>query len=215
MTVLYELGDPVGLSMTVRNSSGNPANATAVALTITLPNATTVTPAVTNAATGVYTAAYTPTMAGRHMARWVATGTNASTFVEEFTVLDEVPLLMVPGRVCAKQRVADPDPGSVEGRALNLAVEQARGLVLAYLRRDTIATLSPAGIDAVSAVAVRVAARLWRNPTDAASESYGEHSVSWSDPRIFTGDDRTELRPWRKRRARRPIMLIPQSGDPA
>lgn len=210
---IHDLGDVVALSVQIRDTGGAPANAGDVTLTVVLPDATTTTPAVANPSTGVYTATYTPAAAGRYVARWVATGSNASAFTQDFEVISGVPLITAQ-HIAAKQRVAVPDPGSVEATALDQAVEQATGLVLAYLRRTSIDAVPAAGIAAVRAVAVRVATRLWRNPTDAASESYGDHSVSWSDPRIFTGDDKTELRTWRKRRARTPIMLTPHTpGD--
>jgi hypothetical protein len=65
------------LSITVRNAAGVPENATSCTLTITLPDLTTVTPAVSNPSAGVYTASYLTVQAGRHHARWVTTGSNA------------------------------------------------------------------------------------------------------------------------------------------
>ena len=85
---MIDLGDPApGLSFLVTDpDTGLPANATLVVLTITLPDMSTVLPAVTNAVTGTYTATYTTTMAGRHSIRWVATGANARTFTDVFNV---------------------------------------------------------------------------------------------------------------------------------
>ncbi len=83
---MYDLGDVVGLAVNVTDAAGALANATAVVLTITLPDGSTATPSVTNSATGVYVATYTPAAVGRYGVRWVATGTNASTFNDAFTV---------------------------------------------------------------------------------------------------------------------------------
>lgn len=83
----YDLGDVVGLAVTVKDSSGTAANATAVTCTITLPDATTATPSVTNGSTGSYTVDYTPTLVGRYSVAWVATGTNASAYRDTFDVL--------------------------------------------------------------------------------------------------------------------------------
>lgn len=91
----YDLGDVVALAVTVKDSTGAAANATNVALTITLPDGTTTAPTVTNTATGSYSASYTPTMAGRHLVRWVATGSNASAFTDVFDVDDPADLSLV------------------------------------------------------------------------------------------------------------------------
>jgi len=84
----YDLGDLVGLAISVKDTSGTAANATAVTCTITLPDGTTATPTVSNATAGSYTVDYTPTTAGRYLVRWVATGTNASSYTDAFTVND-------------------------------------------------------------------------------------------------------------------------------
>lgn len=83
----FDLGDTVPLSIAIRDEAGVPANATSVALTITLPDgtATTVGP-ITPTGTGVYDHDYVTTQAGRHNVRWVATGTNASAFSDAFNV---------------------------------------------------------------------------------------------------------------------------------
>jgi hypothetical protein len=91
----YDLGDLVGLAISVKDASGTAANATAVTCTITLPDGTTATPTVTNAATGSYTVDYSPTLSGRHLVRWVATGTNASSYTDTFEVDDPADLPVI------------------------------------------------------------------------------------------------------------------------
>lgn len=91
----FDLGDVVALAFSTVNSAGAPANATTVVVSVTLPDGTTATPAVTNAATGSYTASYTPTVAGRHLVRWVATGTNAQAYTDVFDVNDAGDLSLV------------------------------------------------------------------------------------------------------------------------
>jgi hypothetical protein len=84
-----DLGDPLpDLSVNITNSAGALANAGVVVLTVTLPDATTATPAVSNPSTGVYTASYTPAQRGRYAAAWVATGANASAFTTVYNVID-------------------------------------------------------------------------------------------------------------------------------
>ena len=91
----FDLGDVVALGITITNSSGTAQNATAVVCTVTLPDGTSTTPTVTNSGAGLYAIAYSPTLSGRHVVRWVATGTNASAFTDEFTVRDLTTLPVV------------------------------------------------------------------------------------------------------------------------
>jgi hypothetical protein len=82
----YDLADPVPLTINVKDANGALANAGAVTLVITLPDGTVSSPAITNPSAGVYQSTYFPTMAGLHSARWVATGSNASSFADVFDV---------------------------------------------------------------------------------------------------------------------------------
>lgn len=91
----YDLGDVVPLAVSVKDSAGAAANATAVSVTVTLPDGTTATPTVSNPATGSYTASYTPTQAGRHGVRWLATGTNACAYTDGFAVADTADIPVV------------------------------------------------------------------------------------------------------------------------
>ena len=84
----YDLGDVVPLGITITDSTGANANASAVTCTITLPDGTTSTGSVTNPSTGLYNCDFSPSQTGRHAVRWVATGTNASAYTDEFTVRD-------------------------------------------------------------------------------------------------------------------------------
>lgn len=92
----FDLGDTVPLTVQIRDATGALANATDVTVTITLPDGTTASPTVMNppASTGVYIYDYSPTMAGRHLVRWVATGTNASAYTDVFDVRDDDPPLL-------------------------------------------------------------------------------------------------------------------------
>lgn len=88
----YDLGAVVPLGTTVRDSAGALANAGAMALTITLPDATTVAASpVAPTSTGLYVYDYPSTQAGRHTVRWVATGVNAGAYTDSFDVRESVP----------------------------------------------------------------------------------------------------------------------------
>lgn len=91
----YDLADLVPLTVTTHDVNGNPADGGTVVLTITLPDNTTVTPAVTHSGTGVYQVDYPPTMAGRHVASWAGTGINQSGYVEVFDVRSATPPYLV------------------------------------------------------------------------------------------------------------------------
>ena len=92
----YDVLDPIPLAITVRNAANVPENATAVVLTITLPDQTIVTPAVTGVA-GVYTTnvPYLAPQPGRYVVSWVATGTNACTSADIFNVLPADPHFII------------------------------------------------------------------------------------------------------------------------
>jgi len=93
--VAYDLGDLVPLRVLVKDSAGAAANATSVSVTITAPNGTTSTSTVSPTTTGQYDYTYTPTTAGRYLVRWVATGTNASSYTDAFTVNDPADLSLL------------------------------------------------------------------------------------------------------------------------
>ena len=83
----WDLGDVVPLSVTVTNASGQPEDATAVHLTITLPDGSTVTQGpIASTSPGVYDYDYATMQAGVHRVRWVATGNNASAYTDVFVV---------------------------------------------------------------------------------------------------------------------------------
>jgi len=86
-----DLGDVHPLTVDIKDANGVLANAGTVTLTITLPDLTTVTPAVTNPSTGRYQVDYPTVQAGRHQVRWLATGANASAFVDIFDVRPAFP----------------------------------------------------------------------------------------------------------------------------
>jgi hypothetical protein len=84
---MIDLGDVVPLTLTIKDPvTGLPANASAVVCTITAPDQTISTPTVGNTVTGTYTVQFTTAQYGQHRVRWVATGTNAGAFTDEFTV---------------------------------------------------------------------------------------------------------------------------------
>jgi hypothetical protein len=84
----YDLGDVVPLGITITDSNGANANASAVTCTIYQPDGTTTSGSVTNPSTGLYNCDFSATQVGRHAVKWLATGTNASAYSDEFLIRD-------------------------------------------------------------------------------------------------------------------------------
>ncbi|MFE1925798.1 hypothetical protein ACFW91_24905 [Streptomyces asoensis] len=92
----FDLGAPARLSMTVTGDDGLPANAGAMALTVTLPDGTSaVFDPVPPATPGQYKYTYATTQPGRHAVRWVATGANATAYVDVFDVREAIPTWII------------------------------------------------------------------------------------------------------------------------
>jgi uncharacterized phiE125 gp8 family phage protein len=91
---MIEVGDPLGIApLTTVDSTGTAADATAVTLTVTLPDGvTTLTPTISHvAATGLYTVQTQPlaTVVGEHRVFWSATGTNGKSQRESIVVTEQ------------------------------------------------------------------------------------------------------------------------------
>lgn len=87
----FDLGDTVRLTAECTDPGGTPATAAAAVLTVTLPDGTTVSPAVPPPATaGQYAVDYPSTTPGRHAVRWVFTGPGCA-YTDSFDVREAVP----------------------------------------------------------------------------------------------------------------------------
>lgn len=135
---VYDLGDVVALGVKITDGNGNLANATTVVCTITLPDGSTATPTVVNSATGVYDIDYTPTMYGRYAVRWVATGTNASAYADEFSVRDFTDLGIVSlDEVKAHLNIATDNHDEELRRFIDAATDLCENYVGSVLGRKT------------------------------------------------------------------------------
>lgn len=90
-----DLGDLYRLSFTLTDPDGTPVSADTMTLTITLPDATTSVQTVTPSSAGQYQVDYLTTQEGRHVARWVGSGTHPGAYVEAFDVLGVAPLYLI------------------------------------------------------------------------------------------------------------------------
>jgi hypothetical protein len=89
--VPHDLGVTVRLTAECRDPGGTLTTAGTVAVTVTLPDGTTATPAaVETATTGRYQADYLTTQAGRHTVRWTFTD-PATAYTDAFDVREETP----------------------------------------------------------------------------------------------------------------------------
>jgi len=132
--VAFDLGAVVPLGTSVADAAGSPANAGSMAVTITLPDRTTVTVSpVAPTATGVYAYDYPTVQAGRHSVRWVATGVNAGAYTDAFDVREAVPPTILSfleaKRHLKKTDSADDDEIRDWNEACTRAVEQFVGPV--------------------------------------------------------------------------------------
>jgi hypothetical protein len=128
----YDLGDIVPLGITITDSTGANANASAVTCTITLPDGTSSTGSVTNPSTGLYNCDFSPAQVGRYAVRWLATGTNASAYTDEFTVRDFADLGIV-GLDETKQHLNIPTTDSTSDEELRQIIDAASDLCEQYV----------------------------------------------------------------------------------
>lgn len=94
---MIDLGDTVpGLTFYTYNDAGVLTDATTVVVTITLPDLTTVPPAVTHTGTGVYSVVgYVAVQSGRHLVGVAATGAVVGAFNDVFNVEPAAPYFLI------------------------------------------------------------------------------------------------------------------------
>ncbi|WP_320784195.1 hypothetical protein [Streptomyces sp. CRN 30] len=91
----YDLGATARLTADCRDAGGAPATAATAAVTVTLPDGTTATPAASETVTpGRYQADYVTTAPGRHTVRWVFTG-PAHAYTDVLDVQDTEPVAVL------------------------------------------------------------------------------------------------------------------------
>jgi hypothetical protein len=88
LTGSYDLGDKVYLTWNTVDSSGNAVNPGTVTLNITQPDGTTSSVSTATSTTGTYTASFLPTLVGRHILAWSATGSYPQAYSDIFEVRD-------------------------------------------------------------------------------------------------------------------------------
>lgn len=143
----FDLGDVVPLLFTLVDVDGNVANATTVSVTVTLPDASTASGGtVTSSTTGSYEATYFPTAAGRHLVRWVATGTATGSYTDAFDVVDpaDVPVVSLADAK-AHLNITTTVYDEELRRFLGAATEMCESWVGRPLRRRTVSETHDGG----------------------------------------------------------------------
>lgn len=91
-----DLGDLYRLTYDHKSPGGDLVSADAATWTITQPDGTDATPiAATPVTTGRYQLDYQTALPGRHLARWLGTGTNPGAYVEAFDVRPPNPAYLI------------------------------------------------------------------------------------------------------------------------
>jgi len=146
----YDLGALVPLGTTVKDGAGALANAGAMALTITLPDNTTVTVSpVTPSSTGRYDYDYPTVQAGRHAVRWVATGINAGAYTDVFDVRPAAPPLLFSLASAKAQLDLTTTTDDEELREYIAATTQAVEFFIGAVVRRTVTQVVRGGTDRV------------------------------------------------------------------
>ena len=93
-------------------------------------------------------------------------------------------------------------------RSLAQACVDATAIVRDYLLRTDLSALAPEVQDSVLFVTTKVAARIYRNPSEVTVDVLGDATRTFADPRILTSDERQQLRRARSARlVRGPILM--------
>lgn len=140
----YDLGDAVALSWTASGAGGT------IALSITLPDGTTASPAVTTTG-AINVATYTTTQAGRHVVAWTATGAIADAYRDVFDVTDATDAGLVSLDDLKRHLNITTSTYDDELRAFGqVAADMVEGHCNRYWRRRTIVDTFDAGGEAVN-----------------------------------------------------------------
>ena len=115
--------------------------------------------------------------------------------------------LATPTRVGKYLAQTITDLETVDDDSLQQACDDANAIVLDHLIRATVTDLAEEVQAAVTFVATKVAARIYRNPSELSTYSYNEANQTYVDPRILTADERNQLKRARSARiVRGPII---------
>jgi len=147
---MYDIGDTVPLTVTIRNAAGTPVNPTTIALTITLPDLTTTSPSITNppSVTGVFPYDYVSVQPGLHQVRWTST-VPATSYTDVFNAWPAAGIVFV-GLTEVKDQLnigqADTTHDEELRRAIAGACAVVEDIVGVVARRSFVQTFSGRGL---------------------------------------------------------------------
>lgn len=128
---MFDLGDLVPLSVTVRDADGVPTDPAVTSCTVTLPDGTVAVQTVFNPAVGVRTVDFVTTQAGRHLVRWVSTNPNTS-FTDVFNVYPAANAALI-GLAEAKRHLQMSTTITASDEELRRCIQSATGVVERHL----------------------------------------------------------------------------------
>jgi hypothetical protein len=189
--VAYDLGDVVSLSVSITDSAGAAADATAVTLTVAKPDGTTETPSVTHGGVGSYSCDYTPATAGRYTVRWVATGTNSSAFTDIFDVraAASTQLLSLADAKAALNLTATTNDEELRGyiEATTALIEERIGPVVQRTVTETVTGWGSLVLSKAPVISVTSLAGVYTNATAVAAADVTVDSASGIVTRLDRG----------------------------
>lgn len=125
---MYDVGDLVRLSTSVKDLSGALTNATVV-LTITSPSGATSTPSVSNSSTGLYSATFTVDAEGIWLYKWSATGAVQKLAFGQITVQAQRRLIASMEEIKVQLNRTDTDDDDELRTYLTAATEAVEELI--------------------------------------------------------------------------------------
>ena len=121
--------------------------------------------------------------------------------------------LATPTRVGKYLAQTITDLETVDDDSLQQACGDANAIVLDHLMRATVTDLAEEVQAAVTFVATKVAARIYRNPSELSTYGYNDANQTYVDPRILTTDERNQLKRARSARVVRGPIIISGTGS--
>jgi hypothetical protein len=195
---MFELGSVYPAALDVRDENRQPANPDTATLTFTLPDQSTISPAVTlpPAVTGQLRYPYVTVQPGRHLVRWQTTGPDTA-YTDVFDVLDAAPPAIL-SLADAKQTLSmdpsytdDDDELRAKLRAVTRSVERYMRTVYAYRVITETITRPVLGVPWAMTAALRltyvpvippVTSLVTLNPQGQVTTTYDTVNNMWVDP---------------------------------
>jgi hypothetical protein len=194
---MFELGSVYPAALDVLDQNRQPVNPATATLTITLPDQTTVTPAVTNppAVTGQLRYPFLTTQPGRHLVNWSTTG-PVTAWSDVFDVMEAAPPAII-SLADAKQTLSidpsytdDDDELRSKLRGVTTGIERYMRTVYAYRQISETFQRPVMGIPWAASSALRLTyvpvikltGLVTISPQNVVTTTYDPVNNMWTDP---------------------------------